>query len=407
MSNRIKYTVDEYERNTYRQMPNFLFEGEFSGKKISNDARVLYMLLRDRHELSYKNKWVDDEGYIYLIYSRESMCQMMGISINYVTKLIKELKKFKLIDEQRIGLGKPNRIFLLAPESSSKKSTNGLNPQTPSSCDSGITTEVNHESRPKGANQTNIDIIDISDSISSNLILSVLERIEQKLEKEKTDRIRYDEIITQNVESEKGQVVEQQNNPILSVLERIEQKLKKEKTDKIRRDEIITQNIESEKEQAAKQQKKESPHNVSATQSTRHGEASQPRYNYNEVEKIIKLNIEYNNILIDDTVSEDMLKEICHAITITICSDFKDNRINMGDQIVYAEAVKSVFFKLGREDVEYFAECFNRQTKPITKTAAYIRASLFKNYGTDKHYITNRVHVDFPQFAEPKIQSKQ
>ena len=173
------------------------------------------------------------------------------------------------------------------------------------------------------------------------------------------------------------------------------------KEDEMREDENFTKIDES-----AEQQKKESPANVTAMHSIRHREASLPRYDYNMVMKLIKSNIEFDYMLMDKTVSENMLEEVCHVITDTICNDYKDRYISMGNERVYAETVRSVFFKLGREDIEYYAENFNRQTKPITKTAAYIRTSLYRNYRTGDHHMTNRVHVDFPQYAEPKIQSK-
>ena len=57
------------------QMPKFLFEGEF--KALSNNARVLYTLLRDRHDLSLQNHWVNENNEVFLIYSREEMADML------------------------------------------------------------------------------------------------------------------------------------------------------------------------------------------------------------------------------------------------------------------------------------------------------------------------------------------
>jgi len=115
MSDRARYTVNEVQRNTFYQMPKFIFEGEF--ENLGNDARVLYSLLRDRHELSIKNQWINENGEVYLIFSRENMCDMLKLSEKTITKAMNALKKFKLIDEQRRGLGKPNLIYLLSPQS--------------------------------------------------------------------------------------------------------------------------------------------------------------------------------------------------------------------------------------------------------------------------------------------------
>lgn len=91
-------------------MPKFLFINEF--KKLSNDARVLYVLLRDRHQLSIKNNWINKNSEVYLIYTREEMASMLNVSNKTVLKAIVQLKKYELLDEDRQGLNKPNLIYL-------------------------------------------------------------------------------------------------------------------------------------------------------------------------------------------------------------------------------------------------------------------------------------------------------
>lgn len=114
MNNRIRYTFDEVMRDVFYQMPKFLFIGEL--KKLNNDARVLYSVLKNRHELSLKNHWINENNEVYLIFSREEMCDLLGVSENTILKAMKTLKSFNLIEEERQGLGKPNKIYLLALE---------------------------------------------------------------------------------------------------------------------------------------------------------------------------------------------------------------------------------------------------------------------------------------------------
>ena len=114
-TSRVRYTAAEVQRNTFYQMPKFLFEDEF--KSLSNDARMLYSLLRDRHELSFKNQWFNEDDEIYLIYSRASMCEKLNLSEKTITKAMNSLKNHKLIEEQRQGMGRPNLIYLLTPQS--------------------------------------------------------------------------------------------------------------------------------------------------------------------------------------------------------------------------------------------------------------------------------------------------
>lgn len=111
MRNRIRHTTAEHTRNTFFQLPVFLFTSEFKG--LSNDAKVLYALLRGRHELSVGNGWENDKGEVYLIMSRVSMAELLDVSENTVLKIVNELKKFELIEEERRGQGKANLLYLL------------------------------------------------------------------------------------------------------------------------------------------------------------------------------------------------------------------------------------------------------------------------------------------------------
>ena len=105
-----RYTVEEIESNQFYQMPKFLFKGDF--KELSNDARVLYSLLRDRHQLSIKNKWVNKNNEVYMIYTRLEMADMLGITDKPTLKAVNLLIKLNLLEEARQGLNKPNLLYL-------------------------------------------------------------------------------------------------------------------------------------------------------------------------------------------------------------------------------------------------------------------------------------------------------
>ena len=112
---RMRYTRQSIVTNTFYQMPRFLTAGEFSGNKISNNARILYTLLLDRHRMSIKNGWFDDNGEVYIYFKREEMENQLGLSERTVSKVIQELKDFLLVEETQQGLNKPNKIYLLSP----------------------------------------------------------------------------------------------------------------------------------------------------------------------------------------------------------------------------------------------------------------------------------------------------
>jgi len=112
LNQRVRYTVNTVNSNRFYQMPKFLFEDDF--RDLSNDARVLYALMRDRHDLSLSNQWFNDENEVYIIFTRAEMESLLGRSERTVKKAVEQLKAMGLMEEQTQGLNRPNIIFLTA-----------------------------------------------------------------------------------------------------------------------------------------------------------------------------------------------------------------------------------------------------------------------------------------------------
>lgn len=111
---RRRFNVSDVVNSTFYQVPKFLFTEEFKG--LNSDARLLYGMLKDRHELSLKNKWLTDDGDVFLIFTRQEMVKMLGVSERTVTKAMESLKVHGLLEEVRQGLRKPNLIFMYMVE---------------------------------------------------------------------------------------------------------------------------------------------------------------------------------------------------------------------------------------------------------------------------------------------------
>ncbi|EZY69325.1 replication initiator protein A [Staphylococcus aureus] len=114
MSNFKKISASEFETSRFYQLPKFLFEDKYFSK-MSTDAKVMYALLKDRFELSRLNNWVDSENNIYLLYTNKKLCSILNYAEPKIIKLKKELEKYNLIINERQGLNKPNKIYLLEP----------------------------------------------------------------------------------------------------------------------------------------------------------------------------------------------------------------------------------------------------------------------------------------------------
>ena len=82
---------------------------------MSAEAKIMYALLKDRFELSIQNEWVDKNNNIYFIFSNKHLCEYLGYAEQKIIKLKKELVNFNLLTQERVGLNKPNRLYLLKP----------------------------------------------------------------------------------------------------------------------------------------------------------------------------------------------------------------------------------------------------------------------------------------------------
>ena len=95
----------------YYRIPKILFTDD-RYRDISTDAKVLYGLLLDRVSLSIKNKWVDDQNRVFIIFSLADVQESLNCGPQKATALFRELeKKAGLIERKRQGLGKPNLIY--------------------------------------------------------------------------------------------------------------------------------------------------------------------------------------------------------------------------------------------------------------------------------------------------------
>ena len=104
----------EAEQYSFYRVPKVLFTAECF-KSLSCEAKVLYGLMLDRMSLSIKNRWFDDEDRVYIIFTVDEIAELMNCGTQKAVKLIKELDTSNgigLIEKKRLGLGKPNVIYV-------------------------------------------------------------------------------------------------------------------------------------------------------------------------------------------------------------------------------------------------------------------------------------------------------
>ncbi|MHB1347715.1 MAG: replication initiator protein A [Candidatus Humimicrobiaceae bacterium] len=109
------YTEKEEVTLRFYQTPKALFNNP-RYKGLSLGSKLMYSILRDRLDMSIENKWKDEKGYIYLVFSVEELASILEIDRKAVMRYKKLLVDYKLIIDKRLGQGRSNMIYVLKPE---------------------------------------------------------------------------------------------------------------------------------------------------------------------------------------------------------------------------------------------------------------------------------------------------
>lgn len=113
-------SANETRRALYYQLPKVLFESE-KYRKMSNDAKVAYAMLKDRCEYSLQNNWVDQEGNIYFIFTTKELMNLLHVGNKKVADIKSELASYGLLLSKRMPpkvmpdgtkKGVPARLYL-------------------------------------------------------------------------------------------------------------------------------------------------------------------------------------------------------------------------------------------------------------------------------------------------------
>lgn len=112
------YTVSDKKREEFYKVPKDLFILK-KYANLSNEARLLYGILKDRLAISIKNNWVDEDGFIYFNYSRQSIADLLMVSLNTAKARFKELRDVNLLLEKGGKKGESLKLYLLKIDSNS------------------------------------------------------------------------------------------------------------------------------------------------------------------------------------------------------------------------------------------------------------------------------------------------
>ena len=142
---------------------------------LSHTAKLLYTLLLDRATLSQKNNWVDERGFVYVIFPISSLSEALRCSTMSIKRALRSLEDADLIERRRGRIPVPNSIFVKVPtEQKCSFAWNGF-----ALCDG---TEMIPSMEQKcSTNQRNKNNLNDNHLIKSNKCLSIVGRIPECL----------------------------------------------------------------------------------------------------------------------------------------------------------------------------------------------------------------------------------
>lgn len=105
------FSAGEAGQFAFFRIPKALIHNE-EFRSLSCDAKLLYGLLLDRMSLSERSGWRDAQGRVYIFYTQKAISADLGCCRVKVCRLLEELEKAELIERQRLGQGKPSRIYV-------------------------------------------------------------------------------------------------------------------------------------------------------------------------------------------------------------------------------------------------------------------------------------------------------
>ena len=172
------FLLQKVSRSFFKTPKELYSDPEFAS--LSSDAKMLFTMILDRTELSYKNKerFTDENGEVFIYFTIEQICQKLGCSNKKAIRLLQQLSDSELIVKKRKGNNLPTRIYL-----SCKADKLVFN--TPRVCKNDISESDNNSFRNVSKQHTiNTDNNnnDINNTESSIIFDDVIEEVKEQIE---------------------------------------------------------------------------------------------------------------------------------------------------------------------------------------------------------------------------------
>ena len=374
------YRGMESEQYSFYRVPKILFTAECF-KELSCEAKVLYGLLLDRMSLSMKNHWLDEEERVYIIFTVEEIAELLNCGTQKAVKLLKELDSEKgigLIEKKRLGLGRPNVIYVknFLVQKNDEENSDISDLQNCENHNSGVVKTTIQEypksqfKNDENHNSEDAEPIDIeTERLEKETYLSgekeILENMEIKMQE------------NEGVGEENFQNCENHNSGVVKTTIQECPKSQSNNTDINK-----TENNETESSSILS--------NLICPEKEKTIDEIEQRNTYRE---IIRENISYECFRNDTPHAREEVDELVELmVEVMVMPDQGKIRIAGEDKLV--SLVKSQFMKLTHAHIEYVCLCLNKNTTKVGNIKSYLLTALYNSVLTINHYYQAEVNHD-------------
>ncbi len=359
--------------------------------KLSIEAKFLYGLLLDRMGMSRKNKWVDEQDRVYIIYAISEIADDMNISEKLAMKYMKELEDIHLLEKQKRGFGFPSilfvRSFIDKPDKSSGVKTETSDNDGKTDIMSDEDTKTDDENAEMGTSGDSLTVSSEEDAAEEKTTdhspkwIKMMPKTHENDEKEavkpaeinrtsQTGTSRTSQMVTSRTShlgtSGTSQMGTSYNNTNIN---------NNNKSNTILSYPIVT---ESEKESDEIRCDK---------MNTANGK-KEPYREYKarmeEYREVIKQNIDYDILVFDKPEKKQFYDDVVELI-LEVVMDTRESIVISGNEIP-TEVVRSRLLKLDFEHIGYVETSLSKTTTDIKNIKKYLLSALYNAPVTMESY---------------------
>ena len=378
----------EAEQFSFYRIPKVLFTDEYF-QDLSTDAKVLYGLMLDRMGLSERNRWFDEEGRVYIIFTVEEVATYMNCGRVKGMKLLAELdmkKGIGLIERVKRGFGQSDIIYV------KNFIRAGLKLEQETACPDDQNVSLHEEEKertPRSEKRTyrgsKSGLIEVRKTNLSGFEKRTYRGSKSEpVEVRKTNLSRSEK---QTYRGSKSRLIEVRktdpNNTDKSETE--SNKTENSKTDRSEIDSIYPSDIEQTKIS-------NDIIDIEQTTITEQTDKKDQMKQFEFYTELVKQNISYDILRHDCKKGEEQLLDEIVAIVAEFLSMPRETALIGGVKYPY-QYVRNRFLLLDDAHIRYVLECFRKNTTEVRNIKAYLLSSMLNATNTiDLYYQAKAQH---------------